>query len=85
MTMKAYLKQNTGRQHFSLVCHANWELLCQDSRRKKVDSFPNRSSPWYGIQIRDDLIDYQLDVRVSGKPQLQDLQNGIYTAPLLLA
>lgn len=26
-----------------------------------------------------------MDVRVSGKPQLQDLQNGIYTAPLLLA
>lgn len=37
------------------------------------------------FQLRDDLIDYQLDVAESGKPRLQDIQNGIYTAPLLFA
>lgn len=36
------------------------------------------------FQLRDDLIDYREDVKESGKPRLQDIQNGIYTAPYLL-
>lgn len=36
------------------------------------------------FQLSDDLIDYRLRADQSGKPRLQDVQNGIYTAPLIL-
>lgn len=36
------------------------------------------------FQLNDDLIDYHQTSEVSGKPRLQDVQNGIYTAPYLM-
>lgn len=36
------------------------------------------------FQLNDDLIDYHQAIEVSGKPRLQDVRNGIYTAPYLL-
>lgn len=36
------------------------------------------------FQLNDDLIDYRQIEMQSGKPQFQDIQNGIYTAPFIL-
>jgi len=37
------------------------------------------------FQIADDILDYENDSSVLGKPTLNDLREGIYSAPLLLA
>lgn len=61
------------------------------STRPELNRFKSRQAFYIGLeigmafQLSDDLIDYQIDQRASGKPQLQDVQNGIYTAPLILA
>ncbi|HFI0038224.1 TPA: polyprenyl synthetase family protein [Streptococcus suis] len=86
MTMKAYLKQIQGKTAFlfGLAC----QLGCFIPGQSKKDShlaFRAGQALGMAFQIRDDLIDYCLDVEKSGKPRLQDIQNGIYTAPLLFA
>ncbi|MFZ2952819.1 MAG: polyprenyl synthetase family protein [Streptococcus suis] len=86
MTMKAYLKQIQGKTAFlfGLSCQLG-AFVPGQSKKESGLAFRTGQALGMAFQIRDDLIDYQLDVRVSGKPQLQDLQNGIYTAPLLFA
>ncbi|HFI0594700.1 TPA: polyprenyl synthetase family protein [Streptococcus suis] len=86
MTMKAYLKQIQGKTAFlfGLSCQLG-AFVPGQSKKESGLAFRSGQALGMAFQIRDDLIDYQLDVRASGKPQLQDLQNGIYTAPLLLA
>lgn len=61
------------------------------STHPDLSHFKRRQAFYVGLeigmafQLSDDLIDYQIDQEASGKPQLQDVQNGVYTAPLILA
>ncbi|MBF0776763.1 polyprenyl synthetase [Streptococcus azizii] len=86
MTMKRYLKQIQGKTAFlfGLACQLG---SLQGGRTVKKSSPAFRAGRSFGMafQLRDDLIDYYLTAQESGKPALQDIQNGIYTAPLLLA
>lgn len=86
MTMKAYLKQIQGKTAllFGLACQVGAFTVGGD---KKIHQEAFRAGQAIGMafQLRDDLIDYRLTPDQSGKPAHQDLQNGIYTAPLLLA
>ncbi|MGQ7321072.1 polyprenyl synthetase family protein [Streptococcus suis] len=86
MTMKAYLKQIQGKTAFlfGLACQLG-SFVPGQSRKDSSMAFRSGQALGMAFQIRDDLIDYQLEVEESGKPRLQDIQNGIYTAPLLFA
>ncbi|CYV96769.1 polyprenyl synthetase family protein [Streptococcus suis] len=86
MTMKAYLKQIQGKTAFlfGLACQLG-SFVPGQSRKDSSMAFRSGQALGMAFQLRDDLIDYQLDVAESGKPRLQDIQNGIYTAPLLFA
>lgn len=86
MTMKRYLKQIQGKTAFlfGLACQLG---SLQNGRSFKDTSPAFRAGRSFGMafQLRDDMIDYQLTAQESGKPARQDIQNGIYTAPLLFA
>ncbi|HFR3440918.1 TPA: polyprenyl synthetase family protein [Streptococcus suis] len=86
MTMKAYLKQIQGKTAFlfGLACQLG-SFVPGQSRKDSSMAFRSGQALGMAFQLRDDLIDYQLDVAESGKPRLQDIQNGIYTATLLFA
>lgn len=86
MTMKAYLKQIQGKTAFlfGLACQLGSFIPGQSKKNSNL-AFRSGQALGMAFQLRDDLIDYQLSESQTGKPRLQDLQNGIYTAPLLLA
>ncbi|HFI0130502.1 TPA: polyprenyl synthetase family protein [Streptococcus suis] len=86
MTMKTYLKQIQGKTAFlfGLACQLG-SFIPGQSKKDSHLAFRAGQALGMAFQIRDDLIDYRLDVEKSGKPRLQDIQNGIYTAPLLFA
>lgn len=86
MTMKDYLKQIKGKTAFLFA------IACQiGAWRPKISKRMGRIAFQLGqhigiaFQISDDLIDYRLSQDKSGKPHMQDIQNGIYTAPYLFA
>ncbi|MEQ9809789.1 polyprenyl synthetase family protein [Streptococcus jiangjianxini] len=86
VTMKAYLKQIKGKTAtlFALACQMGaWEK--GTTRRESRLAYRLGQSIGMAFQISDDLIDYQIDEKNSGKPRMQDIQNGIYTAPFLFA
>lgn len=88
MTMKAYLKQIQGKTAFLFGLSFQLGVYAPASSQSKQEralAFRAGQALGMAFQIRDDLIDYQLEQEQSGKPRLQDLQNGIYTAPLLFA
>ncbi|BDD40266.1 geranylgeranyl pyrophosphate synthase [Streptococcus ruminantium] len=86
MTMKAYLKQIQGKTAFlfGLACQLGSFIPGQSKKNSNL-AFRSGQALGMAFQLRDDLIDYQLVESQSGKPRLQDIQNGIYTAPLLFA
>ncbi|WP_162012010.1 polyprenyl synthetase family protein [Streptococcus sp. S784/96/1] len=86
MTMKAYLKQIQGKTAFlfALACQLGaWRKHI--SRKESKLAFQIGQNIGMAFQISDDLIDYRVSQSHSGKPRMQDVQNGIYTAPYLLA
>ncbi|MER0122787.1 polyprenyl synthetase family protein [Streptococcus sp. ZJ93] len=86
MTMKQYLKQIQGKTAFLFGIACQLGALQSTGRiRKTHQAFQAGRSFGMAFQLRDDLIDYHLTLQESGKPALQDIQNGIYTAPLLFA
>ncbi|MGT2800221.1 polyprenyl synthetase family protein [Streptococcus marmotae] len=86
MTMKRYLKQIQGKTAFLFGIACQLGVLQATGRiRETHRAFQAGRSFGMAFQLRDDLIDYHLTLQESGKPALQDIQNGIYTAPLLFA
>lgn len=86
MSMKDYLKQIKGKTAFlfALSCQLGaWKnpLVRKDVRL----AFQAGQAIGMAFQLSDDLLDYQVSENQMGKPALQDVQNGIYTAPLLFA
>ena len=86
MTIYDYLRQIRGKTAllFASATFFGYYSLSQSALK-------NRQAYYFGqaigmaFQLTDDLIDYQVEAKQSGKPRMQDVQNGIYTAPLILA
>lgn len=86
MKMKDYLKQIKGKTAllFAMTCQlGQWQP--ETSRKESLLAFQIGQYIGMAFQISDDLIDYRTRQSSSGKPQLQDIRNGIYTAPYLIA
>jgi heptaprenyl diphosphate synthase len=86
MTMKSYLKQIKGKTAFlfALACQLGAANLPANQKNIRY-AFNIGQAIGMAFQLSDDLLDYQVSKEAMGKPSLQDVQNGIYTAPLLLA
>ena len=86
MSLKQYLKQIRGKTAllFALATYTGY-YDSQDSTRQSKRAFYIGEQIGMVFQLSDDLIDYQSKQAQSGKPQFQDVKNGIYTAPLLFA
>lgn len=86
MTMKDYLKQIKGKTAFlfALACQLGAYSL-PTNRKNMQAAFRAGQAIGMAFQLSDDLLDFQVKKEAMGKPGLQDVRNGIYTAPLLLA
>lgn len=86
MRMRDYLNQIKGKtaQLFALSCYSG-AYQTEDSEKFAQQAFQIGDHIGMAFQIIDDTLDYSTDEIKIGKPALQDLRNGIYTAPLLFA
>lgn len=86
MRMRDYLNQIKGKtaQLFALSCYSG-AYQTEDSEKFAQQAFQIGNHIGMAFQIIDDILDYSTDEAKIGKPALQDLRNGIYTAPLLYA
>ena len=86
MSMYDYLRQIRGKTGllFAMSTFAGYYSY-EHSASQNKQAFYIGQAIGMAFQLTDDLIDYRLSEQNSGKPQLQDVQNGIYTAPLILA
>lgn len=86
MRMRDYLSQIKGKtaQLFALSCYSG-AYQEEDSQKLARQAFQIGEHIGMAFQIVDDILDYSVDTVKIGKPALQDLRNGIYTAPLLYA
>ena len=84
MTFTQYLKQIRGKTAllFALSSYAGY-YQSQASKRLNKKAFYVGEDIGMFFQLTDDLIDYSSNSQLSGKPRLQDIRNGIYSAPLL--
>lgn len=86
MTLKDYLKQIQGKTAllFALACQAG--TIVEGSRTRDLQlAYQGGRALGMAFQLADDLLDYEQNLAQAGKPQFQDVQNGIYTAPLVYA
>lgn len=86
LTLNMYLKQIRGKtaQLFGLSAQAG-VLSVNSTAQTLNDAYQAGIALGMSFQLTDDLIDYEWESIQSGKPQYQDVQNGIYTAPVLFA
>lgn len=86
MRMRDYFRQVKGKtaELFALSCYSG---AYQATENKKLAQQAYRIGQNIGVafQLIDDNLDYNENSEKIGKPVLQDLRNGIYTAPLLYA
>ncbi|MCU9533653.1 polyprenyl synthetase family protein [Streptococcus sp. CSL10205-OR2] len=86
ISAKDYLKQIRGKTAFLFAMASQLGVLTPKSSSKELRSaFNFGQSIGMAFQLTDDLIDFKKSQNDSGKPQLQDVQNGIYTYPLIVA
>ena len=82
--LQEYLKRIEGKtaQLFMLSCYMGARLGQMDDalRAKKIGQQIGMA-----FQILDDILDYQVNSQEFGKPVLEDVVQGIYTAPLIYA
>lgn len=86
MTLKDYLKQIKGKTAFLFALALQLGAWTPSAEAKPLRyAFNAGQAIGMAFQLSDDLLDYQVGQGQMGKPALQDIQNGIYTAPLLFA
>ncbi|WP_034551681.1 polyprenyl synthetase family protein [Carnobacterium funditum] len=86
MSIRGYLTQISGKtaQLFALACYSG-------ALNGGQTEFFSRNGYYIGshigmaFQITDDILDYSQTLNVFGKPVLEDVRQGIYTAPLIFA
>ncbi|SCC01225.1 polyprenyl synthetase family protein [Weissella bombi] len=86
MTLASYKEQIAGKTAALFVLSAQLGA----ANGKAPESFMNLVSDFaYNVgmafQILDDILDYQSTDRDLGKPTLQDVREGVYSAPLIIA
>lgn len=86
MRMRDYLKQIQGKtaQLFALSCYSGASLSGKGEAFAR-QAYQIGSNIGMAFQIIDDILDFSPNDAKTGKPLLQDIRNGIYTAPLLYA
>ncbi|MGT2772185.1 polyprenyl synthetase family protein [Streptococcus marimammalium] len=86
ITVKDYLKQVRGKTAFLFGIAAQMGVLTANSKTKELNlAFNFGQSVGMAFQLTDDLIDFKKTEKYSGKPRLQDVRNGIYTFPVIVA
>ncbi len=82
MRMRDYLNQIQGKtaQLFALSCYSGAYNTPYARQAYQIGS-----NIGMAFQITDDILDFASDDSKTGKPILQDVKNGIYTAPVLYA
>lgn len=82
MRMRDYLNQIQGKtaQLFALSCYSGAYNTPYARQAYQIGS-----NIGMAFQITDDILDFASDDSKTGKPVLQDVKNGIYTAPVLYA
>lgn len=86
MRMRDYLNQIKGKtaQLFALSCYSGaYQAGVSNKFARQASRIGNHIG--MAFQIIDDALDYSEDAVKIGKPAMQDVRNGIYTAPLLYA
>lgn len=82
--LQEYLKRIEGKtaQLFMVSCYMGAKLGQMDDalRAKKIGQQIGMA-----FQILDDILDYQVTPQEFGKPVLEDVAQGVYTAPLIYA
>lgn len=86
MTIRQYLTQISGKtaQLFALACYSG-ALEGGVTERKARHAYYIGSHIGMAFQILDDILDYTQNSESMGKPVLEDVRQGIYTAPLIFA
>lgn len=87
MSLEDYLSQIAGKTAslFELAIRlgtSTWDESSADIEQHLTTFAYNMGM---AFQIADDILDYENDSQTLGKPTLNDLREGIYSAPLLLA
>ena len=84
VTVQDYLKRIEGKtaQLFMLSCvmGEQFSLLKEESRARQIGHAIGMS-----FQILDDILDYEIDSHQFGKPVLEDVAQGVYTLPIIMA
>lgn len=86
MSIRNYLTQISGKtaQLFALACYSG-ALNGGQTEKFSRNSFYIGSHIGMAFQIIDDILDYSQTSDVFGKPVLEDVRQGVYTAPLIFA
>ena len=86
MTVKKYLSQIAGKTAalFGMSCYLGAKLT---GAEEKVCRHARRIGYNVGMafQIIDDILDYRDDAKTIKKPTLEDMKQGVYTLPLIIA
>lgn len=86
MTIRQYLTQISGKtaQLFALACYTG-ALEGGQSEKESRNAYYIGSHIGMAFQLLDDILDYTQSAEGFGKPVLEDVRQGIYTAPLIFA
>lgn len=85
-SVKNYLSRISGKtaQLFALSCYVG-AVESKATKRQARNAWNMGHYIGMAFQIIDDILDYQGDYQVVGKPVMSDVQQGIYTLPLIYA
>lgn len=86
ITIRNYLTQISGKtaQLFALSCYSG-ALESGQTERFARNCYYIGSHIGMAFQIKDDILDYTQTPDIFGKPVLEDVKQGIYSAPLIYA
>lgn len=86
MRMRDYFRQIKGKtaELFGLSCFSGAYHATKDQKFAE-QAYRIGHNIGVAFQLIDDVLDYTEESEQLGKPALQDLRNGIYTAPLIYA
>ncbi|GGM36549.1 geranylgeranyl pyrophosphate synthase [Paraliobacillus quinghaiensis] len=85
-SVKNYLSRISGKtaQLFAVSCYSG-AIESNASRRNTMNAWNMGHYIGMAFQIMDDILDYKGNEKTVGKPVMADVQQGIYTLPLIYA
>lgn len=86
VSVKDYLSRVAGKtaQLFAISCYSG---AVESGASRQLAMTAKNMGHFIGMafQIKDDILDYKGDEKMLGKPVMNDIHQGIYTLPLILA